>query len=360
MLMFSEHFHVLSGHKSAHAILQSVCEKFYMFDAERKIKQFCKDCYICSVAKSLRMRKATQGETEKPKEPREILSFDIFGGLNTTEDGFQYVYSFVDNFSLFVVNVKAKSRSLTEILAAFLQIFALWGRFPRIVCTDNETALLTKEAMDFFASFGIRHSAGASHSHWRLLSEGASIRKSKEFMRAVLLSCPELDWTHCLQLGTIALNNCKTIHGYTPYEMFYGVKNSANDLIRSDTQCKDIDSYLQTVREYRDKLVEEVIENRKNSVKKRTELVNKHRQSKDFEVNQLVWLKSLNIAPKRAAKVTNLGPFRIIEKIGPLTYKLARLSDPSKCARISHASHLEPYKNQIDLSAINFPGIHFK
>ena len=113
------------------------------------------------------------------------------------------------------------------------------------------------------------------------------------------------------------------------------------------------------MKQNRSKIEQKVKESRENSVKNRNELINLHRKSKNFEVNDLVWLKALNIAPQRAAKLKNLGPFRILEKINPLTFKLARLSDPQKCARISHASHLEPYKNAIDVSSINFPGINF-
>ena len=360
MLLYSEHFHVTSGHKSAKSIIQSISDKFYMFDLKQKVNQFCKDCYICSVSKSQNMRKAKQGATVKAKEPREIMSFDIFGGLNTSEDGYKYVYSFVDNFSLYVTNVKAKTRSLTEILSAFLQVFAFWGRFPRIVCTDNETSLMTKEANDFFASFGIAHSPGASHAHWRLLSEGASIRKSKNYMRATLLSCPELDWTHCVQLGTVALNNTKTMYGFTPYELFYGTRNSAQELISVDTACRNLDEYFETVNKLRGEMIATVAAKRRESVKTRSDLINQHRESKVFEPNQLVWLKTLNISPNRSTKLKNLGPFRILEQVNPLTYKLARLSDPQKCVRISHATHLEPYRNSIDISSINFPNLNLK
>ena len=360
MLLYSEHFHVTSGHKSAKSIIQSISEKFYMFDLKRKVNQFCKDCYICSVAKSQNMRKAKQGATVKAKEPREIMSFDIFGGLSTSEEGYKYVYSFVDNFSLYVTNVKAKTRSLNEILSAFLQVFAFWGRFPRIVCTDNETSLMTQEANDFFTSFGIAHSPGASHAHWRLLSEGASIRKSKNYMRATLLSCPELDWTHCVQLGTVALNNTKTMYGFTPYELFYGTRNSAQELISVDTACRNLDEYFETVSKLKSEMIATVAAKRRDSVKSRSDLINQHRESKVFKPNQLVWLKTLNISPNRSTKLKNLGPFRILEQVNPLTYKLARLSDPQKCVRISHATHLEPYKNSIDISSINFPNLNLK
>ena len=359
LLFFSEHFHVLGGHRSATSIIQAISDKYYVFDAERKIMQFCKNCYICSIAKSQNMQKAKQGETKKATQPRQIMSFDIFGGLNTTPDGFKYIYSFIDNFSLYVINIKAKTKTTAEMLSAFLQVFAIWGRIPELICTDNESGLMNKEAFDFFKSFQISHNSGPAHASWRLLSEGSSIRKSKNFMRAALISDPKSDWTQSVLIGTIALNNTKTIMGYSPYEMFFGSENNIHDLVQCNTPVKTMEQYFKLVSQNRSLIEQKVKNSRENSVKTRNALINLHRKSKEFEKDQLVWLKALNITGHRASKLKNLGPFRILEKVNPLTYKLARLSEPGKCSRISHASHLEPYKHSIDVSAINFPGINF-
>jgi len=303
------------------------------------------------------MQKNVQGKTVQAMFPKHILSFDIFGSVEADEDGNRYVYSFIDNFSLFVINIKAKTKSAKEILAAFLQVFAIWSQIPEIVCSDNETGLMTKESLDFFASFNITHNPGASHSHWRLLSEGSSVKKSKDFMRAVLLSDPTSTWPQALNLGTIALNNTKTIHGYSPLQMFYSNVKTQNSLITEAQTCKDLDTYMQHVQTQYNDLVSKVNASRTNSINTRTKLINEHRKSKDFDVGQLVWLKALNISPNRATKMKNLGPFKIIQKINSHTYKLATLSNPQKCEIISHSTHLEPYKNKIDITPINFPKI---
>ena len=349
------HFHVLSGHRSADSIIKDIQEQFFVFDLKRKITAFCKECFICSISKSQKMQKTVQGKTAQALYPKHILSFDIFGSVETDEDGYRYVYSFIDNFSLFVINIKARTKSAKEILAAFLQVFAIWSQIPEIVCSDNETGLMTKESFDFFASFNIQHNPGASHSHWRLLSEGSSVKKSKDFMRAVLLSDPTTTWPQALALGTIALNNTKTIHGYSPLQMFYGNVKTQNSLISEAQTCKDLDSYMQLVQDKYNELVNQVNNTRTKSIDARTKLINAHRKSKEFEVGQLVWLKALNISPNRATKMKNLGPFKVIQKINTHTYKLATLSNPQKCERISHSTHLEPYKNQIDITPINFP-----
>jgi hypothetical protein len=352
------HFHVLAGHRSSDTIIAELNKKYFIPELVRKVKAFCRQCYICSIAKSQRMLKTIQGQTLQAMYPKHVMSFDIFGALEPDADSNAYVYSFMDNFSLFVINIKAKTKSAVELTSAFLQVFAIWSSVPEIVVTDNESGLMTKETLDFFASLNIQHNPGASYASWRLLSEGASIRKSKEFMRSVLKSDPASNWPSALDFGTIALNNTKTIHGYSPVEMFFGTKHSQNPLLETVTQCPTIDEYLDLLKLRYDQLITKVNASRKNSNKKRTDLINRYRRSKQFEKGQLVWLKALAITPQRAVKERNKGPFKILHVINPHTFKLASLSNPNKCERISHASHLEPYRNSIDITPINFPMIN--
>ena len=108
-----------------------------------------------------------------------------------------------------------------------------------------------------------------------------------------------------------------------------------------------------------EKTLTQVQEARQKSADRRNELVNQHRAQKCFEKGQLVWLKGLasNTSANRALKIKNLGPFKILRKINEYTFHLARLSNPTKSHRIAHASHLELYKCNIDMTPINFPSI---
>jgi hypothetical protein len=350
-----QHFHVLSGHRSADAMQKAISAQFYVPNLKQKLKEFCKNCYVCSIAKNQKMHKNKQGKTTQALYPKHILSFDIFGAVEPDDQGFRYVYSFIDNFSLYVINIRAKTKTVTEILAAFLQVFAIYSSIPEIVCSDNESGLMTDIAKDFFASFHIYHNHSASHSHWRLLSEGASIRKSKEFMRTILISNPESNWFQALQLGTIALNNTKTFYNYTPAQLFFGNTKPQIDLFQEATKFTSLDEYMTNTTEKFNKLIDTVNYNRHLSTAKRTEDINKKRSLKTFEVGDLVWLKALNISPHRATKIQNQGPFQVMQKLNPHTYKLSSLSKPDQCARISHSSHMEPFTNNIDLTPIQFP-----
>ena len=356
-----EHFHVLAGHRSAQAIIADLKTKFFIFDMKQKVKAFCKNCYICGISKAQKMRQAEQGVTKKPEYPKQILSFDIFGGLPQDENGNKWVYTFIDNFSLFVINIRAKTKSTEEILAAFLQVFSIYSQIPEIVVSDNETALMSKEALDFFNSFGISHNPGPANAHWRLLSEAAAVKKSKDFMRAICKTDPSKNWSQALALGVLALNNTKTTHGYSPAEMFFGNHAKAKSLIENETHVTTLDEYVTLVHNNFDAMLKKVTASREKSTLQRQKLVNEHRISKKFETGQLVWLKAVasTTTPLRAIKIKNSGPFRIIRKINDHTFHLARLSDPSKCDRIAHVSHLEPYRSAVDMTPINFPGIQW-
>ena len=350
-----QHFHILSGHRSADAMAKAIAEQFYVPQLKQKLLAFTAQCYICAISKSQRMQKTSQGTTEQALYPKHILSFDIFGAVTPDNEGHRYVYSFIDNFSLFVINIKAKTRTTEEILAAFLQVFAIFSSIPAKVCSDQETALLSPKAATFFQSFGILHNYSASHSHWRLLSEGASIRKSKDFMRAVMLSNTTSDWFQALQLATFALNNTKTLNNYTPQQLFYGNSKNQIDLFQTVTQFSDLDTYMEDTTRRFNTLIESVNLQRANSITKRNEELNLKRKAKSFDKGDVVWLKALNISPFRATKMKQLGPFVIMHKINNYTFKLAKLETPDVCDRISHASHLELFHSNIDLTPIQFP-----
>ena len=354
-----EHFHVTAGHRSATAMIADLKTKFFIFNMKQKVLQFCKDCYICSIAKSQNMKSALSGTTKKAEFPKQIMSFDIFGGLPADDEGHRWVYTFIDNFSLFVINIKAKTKSTKEILGAFLQVFSIYSSIPDVVVSDNESGLMTKEALDFFASFSIAHNPGAAHAHWRLLAEPAAIKKTKSFLRAACKTDPSQLWPQALSLATIALNNTKTSHGFAPSEIFYGNTKRQKTLIESETKASNMDEYMTLVQKNFDSVLKQVFEARKQSTEHRAKLVNQHRAEKNFQENQLVWLKSIASAtsPNRALKLKNLGPFRILRKINDHTFHLARLSNPSKSDRIAHASHLEAYRSQVDMTPINFPAI---
>lgn len=285
------------------------------------------------------------------------MSFDIFHGLPTNSTGHTMVYSFIDNFSLFVINIKAKTKSEEELHRAFLHVFAIWSCIPEIVVSDNETALNNASSSDFFKSFNIHHNPGAAHAPLRLLAETAAIRKSKEFLRSVLFSNRNLEWDQALSLATIALNNTCTVFSYSPVQLFYSNHKPPNHLLHSTTTCTDLDSYVTNTTKTFDKMMTHVSQQRQSMADSRQASINSNKKEVVFQPNDLVWLRSVqtDTAKHRAVKAFNKGPLLVLKANNKHTYQLASLANPRQPAFIAHRNHLQLYTCDPDNTAINVP-----
>ena len=352
----SLHFHAFSAHRSADAMLKMAREQYYIPDLEEKIKKFTSNCFICKTHKSQRMRKDTQGITVKPTRPRQICSFDIAGGFESTRGGDKYLYLFVDNFSLYCSGVTAKSKTEDELRRAFLTMFAQWSQIPEVIVSDQEPGLLTEGMREFFASLNIVHHVGSAYSPHRNVCETAAIRKVKEFVRGAIAQT-QVIWTEALSMALMCANQTPSYLGYSPHQIHYGDIKRPHALINDITPVKSLDEYMKQCSKNHKFLRESVEKSRNKHAQKRQETVNAHRDSKDFKINDLVWVKSLKITPFRATKIFNKGPFIIIKKQGTHNYHLARPEDPNKCVSISHSNNMSKFKESVDLTPITFPDL---
>ena len=352
----SLHFHAFSAHRSADAMIKMAREQYYIPNVEEKIKNFTAECFVCKTHKSQRMHKNVQGVTVKASKPREVCSFDIAGGFEASRGGYKYLYLFVDNFSLFCTAILAKTKTEEELRRAFLTVFAQWSQIPDVVVSDQEPGLLTEGMREFFHSLNIFHNVGGGYSPHRNLCETAAVRKIKEYVRAVIAQTNE-PWIDAVPMAVICANQTTTYLGYTPSQMHYGDTKKPHSLINTVTPVKSIDDYIKVCTKNHKTLRKLIEEKRKEYTTKRQETANKHRASKDFKVNDLVWVKSLKITPFRATKMFNKGPFIIIKKQGTHTYHLAKPEEPDKSVSICHANNMSKFRENLDLTPITFPDL---
>ena len=352
----SIHFHAFSAHRSADAMIKLARDQYYIPEAEEKIKKFTANCFVCKTHKSQRMRKDVQGITVKPTRPRQICSFDIAGGLESTRGGDRYLYLFVDNFSLFCSGIAAKTKSEEELRRGFLTTFAQWSQIPEVVVSDQEPGLLTEGMREFFDSLNIKHHVGGGYSPHRNLCETAAIRKVKEFVRGCMAQTNE-PWFNVVPMALMCANQTPTYLGYAPEQIHYGDVKKPHALIESVTPVKNLDEYIRECTKKNKALWKHIKEKRQGFADKRQETANLHRDSKDFKVNDLVWVKSLKITPYRATKVFNKGPYIILKKQGTHNYHLAKPEEPDKSVSISHASNMSKFRESVDLTPITFPDL---
>ena len=354
-LLFScMHFHAFSGHRSADTMIKAIYQMYHIENLEKKVQIFTRNCFICKTHKSQRMTKNLLGKIITPKRPREICSFDITGGFESSRHGYKYVYLFVDNFSLYCTSVLAKSKTEDELKRAFLTVLSQWSEIPKVMISDQEPGTLTDGMKEFFHSYGIEHKIGGAYSPHRNLCETAAVRKVKEFMRSIAAQTG-VDWPEAVKLATICANQTPTAYGYTPSQMHYGDVRVPHALIEEVNPVKNLDDYISQCTKNHKKIEEKVNKTREEFNSRKRDAINIHREAKRFKPNDLVWVKSLKIVANRATKVQNKGPFIIISRVSESTYELGSLNDPETVISVQHANNLTRFESNPDYSPITFP-----
>ena len=360
-LILSLHYHALSGHRSPAQILALISKYYYADNLKETIKKLVADCFICHQVKAKKTRKPFLAEITKPEEPRQMIAFDIFAGL-PDEDGYKFVYVFIDEFSLYVTAYPMKTKTTDDLISAFLAHFAHQSFLPTTITSDNEPGLMTQRFKDFVTILGVTHKHGAPHSAWTNLAE-SGVYKIKEALRANMKSL-DCSWREALWFATIAINHTPIWKFHTPADLQFAAKG-APDLLNQEIRktlgnpptgnspaeapsaidSRDFDRFSELSKARAKVLWESIARKRAKENSRRREAANRSRAPKAFKKGELVWLEQLNIQQNRALADKYLGPYTIHTVYSPSIYSLAEISTPTIEARLAHAQHLEPFHN---------------
>ncbi|KAL0373523.1 UNVERIFIED_CONTAM: Transposon Tf2-11 polyprotein [Sesamum radiatum] len=175
-----------------------------------------------------------------------------------------------------------------------------------------------------------------------------TIQTLEDMMRAYVIEFKG-NWDDHLPLMEFAYNN--SFHssiGMAPYEALYGRK------CRSPI-CWDIEGLRQLegpelVQETVDK-IQTVKQCLRAAQDRQKSYVDKHRRKMEYEVGEKVFLKVspwrgiLRFGKKGKLSPRYIGPYEILERVGPLAYRLALLVELSQIHDVFHVSMLRRYRS---------------
>ncbi|KAL0549087.1 hypothetical protein IC582_013567 [Cucumis melo] len=347
-LLSEAHSSPFSMHPGSTKMYQDLKRVYWWRNMKREVAEFVSRCLVCQQVKAPRQRPAGLLQPLSiPEWKWENVSMDFITGLPRTLRGFTVIWVVVDRLTKSAHFVPGKSTYTASKWAQLYmsEIVRLHG-VPVSIVSDRDARFTSKFWKGLQTAMGTRLDfSTAFHPQ----TDGQTERLNQvleDMLRACALEFPG-SWDSHLHLMEFAYNNSyQATIGMAPFEALYGKccrspvcwgevgeqRLMGPELVQSTNEAiQKIRSRMHTA------------QSRQNSY------ADVRRKDLEFEVGDKVFLK---VAPmrgvlrfERRGKLSPhfVGPFEILERIGPVAYRLALPPSLSTVHDVFHVSMLRKY-----------------
>ncbi|KAL0534457.1 hypothetical protein IC582_028748 [Cucumis melo] len=347
-LLSEAHSSPFSMHPSSTKMYQDLKRIYWWRNMKREVAEFVSRCLVCQQVKAPRQKPAGLLQPLSiPEWKWENVSMDFITRLPRTLRGFTMIWVVVDRLTKSAHFVMGKSTYTASKWAHLYmsEIVRLHG-VPVSIVSDRDARFTSKFWKGLQTAMGTRLDFSTA---FHLQTDGQTERLNQvleDMLRACALEFPS-SWDSHLHLMEFAYNNSyQATIGMAPFEALYGKccrspvcwgevgeqRLMGPELIQSTNEAiQKIRSRMQTTQS-RQKSYADV-----------------RRKDLEFDVGDKVFLK---VAPmkgvlrfERRGKLSPrfVGPFEILERIGPVAYRLALPPSLSTVHDVFHVSMLRKY-----------------
>ena len=345
-----------AGHQGQKRTLELMQRSYWWPTIRMDVTKYVETCDACQRSKASNQRPAgLLKPLDIPQRRWESVSMDLITQLPLTDRGHTAIIVFVDRLSKMVHFVAAHTDMGSEEFAqVFLrEVFAKHG-LPKNIVSDRDTRFTSKFFKELCRHLGVKqHMSTAFHPQ----SDGQTERANRvlEDMLRTYVAPSQDDWDLKLPCCEFAVNNAwNAATGSTPFFLNFG------EHPRSPVDM-DVSSDVPAVMEYADKIgdaLRAAKERLKVAQDRMKAVADGKRRDESFQVGDMVLLKTthINLAKLGTKKLYPLfiGPFKIVDKINEVAYKLDLPMELKKVHPTFHVSLLRRYKDD-GLSALTKP-----
>ncbi|KAL0536920.1 hypothetical protein IC582_025883 [Cucumis melo] len=347
-LLSEAHSSPFSMHPGSTKMYQDLKRVYWWRNMKREVAEFVSKCLVCQQVKAPRQKPAGLLQPLSiPEWKWENVSMDFITGLPRTLRGFTVIWVVVDRLTKSAHFVPGKSTYTASKWAQLYmsEIVRLHG-VPVSIVSDRDARFTSKFWKGLQTAMGTRLDfSTAFHPQ----TDGQTERLNQvleDMLRACALEFPR-SWDSHLHLMEFAYNNSyQATIGMAPFEALYG------KCCRSPVCWDEVGEQRLMGPELVQSTNEAIqkIRSRMHTAQSRQKsYADVRRKDLEFEVGDKVFLK---VAPmrgvlrfERRGKLSPrfVGPFEILERIGPVAYRLALPPSLSTVHDVFHVSMLRKY-----------------